>query len=125
MRKHHIHVVNDLWPGTPLIVHCKSKDDDLGEHSLDYQEAFSWHFRENFLGTTLFWCFMKWKDGNGNWAYENHDVFKTCESMRIGCRSDLTWSAQSEGLYLLHKNGKDLWYKWQYGTQKSRYLRNN
>ncbi|KAF6176256.1 hypothetical protein GIB67_023547, partial [Kingdonia uniflora] len=102
MRKHHIHVVNDLQPGTPLIVHCKSKYDDLGEHTLDYQEDFSWHFRENFLGSTLFWCFMEWKDGNGNWAYEDHDVFSPRWSL-FTSQSDLTWSAQPEGLYLLHK----------------------
>ena len=37
-----------------LTVHCKSKNDDLGEHVLRTGENYSWNFKENFWRSTLF-----------------------------------------------------------------------
>lgn len=35
----------------PLVIHCKSKGDDLGEHTL-----LEFHFRVTLVGFTHFWC---------------------------------------------------------------------
>ena len=45
--------------GLAMLVHCKSKDDDLGEHQIGPGGNFNWSFRENFWQTTLYWCNFK------------------------------------------------------------------
>ncbi|MBA0737321.1 hypothetical protein Gogos_010791, partial [Gossypium gossypioides] len=46
----HVHVVNGLSNGQILLVHCKSKDDDLGIHNLTAKTEFTWKFKPNFFG---------------------------------------------------------------------------
>ncbi|KAF5198523.1 hypothetical protein FRX31_011890 [Thalictrum thalictroides] len=55
-------VWNALGPNNTLTVHCKSKDDDLGEQNIDFNRAFEWSFQNNIFGRTLFWCRMWWYD---------------------------------------------------------------
>lgn len=38
----------------PINVHCYSKDDDLGFHTLKLWEKYSWNFMMHILGTTSF-----------------------------------------------------------------------
>ncbi|CAN6912528.1 unnamed protein product, partial [Brassica oleracea] len=49
-----ITVVNGLITSETLFVHCKSKDDDLGEQNLHLGDRFSWNFGENMLHSTKF-----------------------------------------------------------------------
>ncbi|RDX65426.1 S-protein-like 2, partial [Mucuna pruriens] len=53
-----VRVQNDLKDGIILYLHCKSKDDDLGQHDLGTGQYQEWSFRDNFADTTLFWCSM-------------------------------------------------------------------
>ncbi|KAJ4969052.1 hypothetical protein NE237_015753 [Protea cynaroides] len=77
--KYHVHVINDLGPNQILNLHCKSKDDDLGFHTLGYGQEFSWKFNMNIIYTTLFWCNMDWgiKHGSFQIFYEG-DQFESC-----------------------------------------------
>lgn len=70
--KTYMRVYNVLGPGSILNVHCKSKDDNLGLHILHFQEFFSWHFRPNFFGTTLFFCRLHWQGKKAG----TFDIFK-------------------------------------------------
>ncbi|PON66593.1 Self-incompatibility protein [Parasponia andersonii] len=63
--KRTVRVQNDLGSEILLHVHRKSADDDLGDHDLKNLENFEWSFRNNWLGTTLFWCRMKWNNVEG------------------------------------------------------------
>ncbi|CAI0427451.1 unnamed protein product [Linum tenue] len=45
-----------------LMVHCRSKDDDLGAHGLAVGESFEWSFDPSWLGETLFWCSLAVED---------------------------------------------------------------
>ncbi|CAI0394837.1 unnamed protein product [Linum tenue] len=45
-----------------LIVHCRSKDDDLGAHAVAVGESIHWSFRDNFFGGTHFWCKLAVED---------------------------------------------------------------
>ncbi|KDO65854.1 hypothetical protein CISIN_1g046903mg, partial [Citrus sinensis] len=93
----HVHVVNNLSNNQTLFLHCKSKDDDLGEHKLTTGTESNWKFKENFFQTTLsvFW---------------NEDFFQ------FRCRyKDCIWTAKDEGIYLKNiPEGRDeLWQKWK------------
>ncbi|GMI70160.1 hypothetical protein like AT3G16970 [Hibiscus trionum] len=59
-------IYNDLAQETDLIVHCKSKDDDLGVQHITYGNYFEFDFRPNFFGNTLFYCSMQW-NGTTQW----------------------------------------------------------
>jgi hypothetical protein len=39
---------------TTITVHCKSKNDDLGFHTLPYTGSYLFTFTPNIFGTTLF-----------------------------------------------------------------------
>ncbi|CAN1767173.1 S-protein homolog 29 [Linum perenne] len=54
----HVYVTNELGANETLIVHCQSKDDDLGIHHLSDGATFTWKFRLAFLRTTEFWCYV-------------------------------------------------------------------
>lgn len=58
--KIHVNIYNKLGNGLDLTVHCKSKNDDLGEHVLSQDESFPINFRRNFFGNSLFYCSFKW-----------------------------------------------------------------
>ncbi|KAI5386796.1 S-protein homolog 29 [Lathyrus oleraceus] len=65
--KVHVYIRNDIPPHpTPLnlTVHCKSKDDDLGFHTLVYGEIYTFSFRPSLFpqfSATLFFCSFAWK----------------------------------------------------------------
>ncbi|OVA13269.1 Plant self-incompatibility S1 [Macleaya cordata] len=61
----HVHVNNILYPGTNMTLHCKSKDDDLGEQIRTFGQDFEWSFGVNFWDTTLFWCNIWWSPSPG------------------------------------------------------------
>ncbi|KAI4338157.1 hypothetical protein L6164_016501 [Bauhinia variegata] len=80
--KHRIFVViaNDLSGGLDLTLHCKSRDDDLGEHLLHTNQTFEFNFRPYFWGTTLFYCSFQWKGGALIWfdIYKEMRELKSC-----------------------------------------------
>ncbi|KAL4290947.1 hypothetical protein GQ457_14G019240 [Hibiscus cannabinus] len=64
-------IYNDLAPNTDLIVHCKSKDDDLGIRHISYGNDFEFHFRASFLRRTLFHCTFQW-----NGITQRFDIYR-------------------------------------------------
>ncbi|KAI3469898.1 hypothetical protein Pfo_026561 [Paulownia fortunei] len=58
--KYQVHIINGFKNHSkPLVVHCRSKQDDLGQHSLQVGQEFMWHFKVRFDGSTLFSCDVK------------------------------------------------------------------
>jgi hypothetical protein len=47
---------------TTITVHCKSKDNDLGFHTVPYSGSYGFLFTENVIGTTLFFCSFTWPE---------------------------------------------------------------
>ncbi|KAK4756548.1 hypothetical protein SAY87_006675 [Trapa incisa] len=68
----HVEVVNMLLPGHSFGIHCKSKDDDLGNHIVGPNQRYGFEFRDNFLGTTLFFCGVKTEYGEGVYEIFTH-----------------------------------------------------
>ncbi|KAG4135374.1 hypothetical protein ERO13_D08G211375v2, partial [Gossypium hirsutum] len=92
----HVHTVNDLSDGKILLVHCKSKDDNLGIHNLTVGSEFSWKFKQQILGATLFWCYMAYDN-----FYASFDVFWVTEVFLHKCNyHDCIWIARDDEIYL-------------------------
>ena len=74
-----VSLTNNLEGKEDLNVHCKSKDDDLGQHLLHINQTFDWSFGPKFWGGTLFFCSFQW--GKSPLLYLDAYVEKkdTCE----------------------------------------------
>ncbi|PRQ36892.1 putative plant self-incompatibility S1 [Rosa chinensis] len=95
---HNVHVVNGFSRNDePLIVHCKSKNDDLGDHTLWINQEFRWYFGLNFWFTTLFYCNFKWD------SQEKHiDVFNTPDESPLECmeNEECFWKVTEDGFFV-------------------------
>jgi hypothetical protein len=47
---------------TSITVHCKSKNDDLGFHTLNFGDRYIFSFHPNLFGGTLFFCSFTWPE---------------------------------------------------------------
>ncbi|KAI3925096.1 hypothetical protein MKW98_009746 [Papaver atlanticum] len=105
-------IQNDISPNTTLTFHCKSGDEDLGEHSLASKDSWKFRFFINFFDTTLYWCNFWWVDENGKQRQEGFQIFKTKrDHPRCGyyCRYDV----RSDSIYGFSGGEEaDLVYKW-------------
>ncbi|CAI0394808.1 unnamed protein product [Linum tenue] len=74
-----------------LIVHCRSKDNDLGAHAVDVGATIHWSFGPNLFGGTLFWCKLAVQDKRISFvAYEQ------------GVENRGIWFVHDDGVYGTH-----------------------
>ncbi|EXB44217.1 hypothetical protein L484_002909 [Morus notabilis] len=99
-----VRVENDLGGGIRLNVHCRSEDDDLGVRDLGNGQNIQWSFRNNWLGTTLFWCSMKWNNVGGSF-----DVYSFKRDFDL-CGFKCWWSIRRDGAYF-YSEFKNVWEK--------------
>lgn len=85
----HIKITNNLGNGLDLTHHCKSREDDLGEHLLHQEKTYSFSFRPNIFGKTLFYCSVSW-----NGQVRRFNIF---ESKRDECHR-CNWSIYQSNL---------------------------
>ncbi|KAJ0091863.1 hypothetical protein Patl1_26797 [Pistacia atlantica] len=99
--KYKVHIINGFTSNeNPLITHCKSKDNDLGEHVLWMNNEFMFKFRKNIFGTTCFWCDMR----HGS-AQKTIDVFRVGhESNKCHGTGNCFWSVREDGFYFSDNN---------------------
>ncbi|KEH41903.1 putative plant self-incompatibility S1 [Medicago truncatula] len=87
----HVTIGNNLADNLDLTVHCKSADDDIGIHLLHQRDIFGWHFGNNFIGETRFYCSFQWND-ELKWFdiyVERRDLHK--------CNSHCNWYVTQSG----------------------------
>ncbi|KAK8594183.1 hypothetical protein V6N13_125992 [Hibiscus sabdariffa] len=102
--KANIRIYNDLGSGINLTVHCKSKDDDLGEQHLGYRNYFEFRFRPSIFQNTLFYCSFQW---NGRTQWFNIYVELRDEPYCSKCM----WNIRPDGPCLANYNNLCLpWY---------------
>ncbi|KAF8113826.1 hypothetical protein N665_0045s0066 [Sinapis alba] len=93
-----------------LDVHCKSKDNDLGDHFVNFKDpAYNFSFHDNVVFTTKFNCGLYWSSDNH--VYRQTFVAYTGGLFRCGAL--FVWNARDDALYL-SENGKPekLMYGW-------------
>ncbi|XP_022143780.1 S-protein homolog 1-like [Momordica charantia] len=114
LSKWQIHVRNELSNTQMLFVHCKSKNDDLGEHNLSVGTEFNWRFRVNIWDTTLYWCYLQKPNGQSV-SFDAFWVEKDSIWLYYKClESNCTWKAKDDGIYLRNNpDGRDVFvHKW-------------
>ncbi|PIA27380.1 hypothetical protein AQUCO_07800013v1 [Aquilegia coerulea] len=103
-----VYIENSLGPNNTLTVHCKSKDNDLGEHNIDFHQSYNWSFKNSF--GTLFWCRIWWYDHH-HLVWLNNDMFdvrlasRDCVDDGIDKYMHCIRRAQWDGIYFSHWNG--------------------
>ncbi|KAK8614897.1 hypothetical protein V6N13_068686 [Hibiscus sabdariffa] len=113
----HVHVVNGLSNNKILLVHCKSADDDLGERHLTVGSESQWHFKQNIIGSTLFWCYVASESDHifakFNVFWEDRDLFYRCNG------DNCIWIAKDDGIYLknIPDNIDEFKHHWQLGSK--------
>ena len=108
-------IINELSSNKQLFAHCKSKDDNLGYHTVEVGQTYQWQFKENALQTTLFWCTL-WTPTNLHVTFE---VFWREKGERLRSRCNFRacmWYARDDGIYLLNipESSFELIHKWEY-----------
>lgn len=99
--KYKVHIINGYANNdNPLIIHCKSRDDDLGEHTLWMNNEFLFKFRKDFFVTTAFWC-----------GFIHGSSRKVIYVFRIDYESNFCratgncfWSVREDGFYFSNDN---------------------
>ncbi|XP_009766249.1 S-protein homolog 2-like [Nicotiana sylvestris] len=93
-----VHIIDALPPNSKLILHCQSKDDDLGYKVLHPNEEFSFSFNEKLFGVTLYFCHFWW-----NGKDIPFDVFNSKIAGQCGVIDPDTlecyWKVQEDGFY--------------------------
>ncbi|KAK9755548.1 hypothetical protein RND81_01G033600 [Saponaria officinalis] len=106
-KKDTVHVINDIDDESKsLVIQCKSKDDDLGEHYLRKGEEFKWRFRLQIFWHTLFFCRVRWEN-NKNRMFDSFKFTKEpklCNYLDGG--GEYFWKVKLDGIYF-SCNGTD------------------
>ncbi|KAJ0054161.1 hypothetical protein Pint_02438 [Pistacia integerrima] len=83
-----VSINNYLQNKLDLTVHCKSANDDLGEHIVPYLKNYTFTFKKRFFQGTLFFCSFQW-NGPLHW-------FDIYDQSRDDC-DDCLWEITETG----------------------------
>ena len=102
MQKMHVRITNNL-NNKSFDYHCKSRDDDLGNRTLQPKGQWEFTFGLDQLHPTFFYCYF---------AYEHFaatfDVFSKFLKQECG-GNNFFWTVQEDGFYIYHsKFGQNL-----------------
>jgi hypothetical protein len=111
-RKVTVTIINGAAPDpspTDITVHCKSKDDDLGFHTLTFGEVYTFSFRPivfPIFKFTLFFCGFTWP-GNPHRHYL--DIYDQALDKCKFCN----WKINKTGGTKIDKDGHEYFYEWK------------
>lgn len=103
--KYTIHISNELPPNSQLKLHCASKNDDLGNHTLIVGQEYTWSFCENFIPNTLFYCDATWGSKKCHF-----DAFSSAWNGRCS-HGKCYWEAREDGFYMSSSKDTPSFYK--------------
>nr|DAD24551.1 TPA_asm: hypothetical protein HUJ06_026015 [Nelumbo nucifera] len=102
-KKIQVVLYNMLEPGKNLHVHCKSKDDDLGDHVIGYYQNYTWSFHDNLFSSTLFWCRMDWTRTGGSTVSGSFEIYHAKRDL-YRCSSFCAWGIREDGLFVFNRD---------------------
>ncbi|KAJ4840500.1 hypothetical protein Tsubulata_000432 [Turnera subulata] len=105
LSKSRVYVRNNLEDKSDVNIHCKSRDDDLGEHVIKPGERYEWKFRVSIFGNTLFGCEVKTKYGSGIFVLYNASEDEKGDDGYVG------WEVRTGGVYGLNRIQHYAWQK--------------
>uniref|UniRef100_A0A7N0TBD2 S-protein homolog n=1 Tax=Kalanchoe fedtschenkoi TaxID=63787 RepID=A0A7N0TBD2_KALFE len=89
-----VYIKHSMGQGVMVDVHCKSKQNDLGNHRLADGQWYRFKFRPNIWFTTFFWCDVSWNGRRQVFdAYNGKDSYWNC--VALGC--DCPWKLTPDG----------------------------
>ncbi|PKI36638.1 hypothetical protein CRG98_042964 [Punica granatum] len=88
-----VEIFNKLPLGATFTIHCKSKDDDLGTHEVGTGQSYSFHFKVNFWGTTLFFCRASHEGNNVDF-----EIYRASRDDTDRCPDYCMWVANGDGI---------------------------
>ncbi|CAI9259297.1 unnamed protein product [Lactuca saligna] len=91
----HMFIVNGINENVAL--HLRSKDDDLGNHTLPYNGSYDWSFCDT--GRTLFWSEIWWGSKYQNLNVFDANTWKMCDKGKFGTQH-CYWLIRPEGFYM-------------------------
>ncbi|KAJ4826901.1 hypothetical protein Tsubulata_006124 [Turnera subulata] len=99
-----VYIINLMSHNKELLVHCKSKDDDLGVHTIINGGGYHFTFAPSQWppwGSTLFWCYLAPDD-------KSHAAFDAFWDQKdLWDMTDLwsvVWIIQDDGVYIRNPN---------------------
>jgi len=98
-------ITNTLNGKEALNLHCKSKNNDLGLHVVNFNETFDWKFKPSAFADTLFFCSFQW----GNTSLVHYDAY--VEDRDQGICKECHWYVKEDGPCRLESNHLSC-YKW-------------
>jgi hypothetical protein len=110
--KTHVTIRNDIDPHptpTDLIAHCKSKDDDLGFHTLTFGGTYTFSFRPivfPIFKFTLFFCGF-------TWPRNPHRHYLDIYDQALDKCKFCNWKINKTGGSKIDKDGHEYFYEWK------------
>ncbi|KAG5069432.1 hypothetical protein AAZX31_01G129600 [Glycine max] len=92
-----VRVYNGMNDGILVYLHCRSKDNDLGQHVLAFAEFQKWSFNDNLFGTTLFWCTM-----NASNVHASFEVYRA-KTEEYKCDTQCDRNLKKDGGYFFNQ----------------------
>lgn len=115
-KKYYIHIMNQLPPDSkPLTVHCVSRNDDLGTHTLGIAKEIQWHFCDD-LFNSVFYCYFLWdKLKTTIYVFDQDSKLKKLCNNKLPGQGKHTcfYSIAQDGIYLATLDGfvkREIWY---------------
>ncbi|OWM73905.1 S-protein homolog 5-like [Punica granatum] len=106
-----VDIINNLPLPTLLTIHCKSKDDDLGIHVVQPLQRYSFQFRVNLFGSTLFFCGASWQGG-----HVEFDIFNAKRD-NDRCDTYCMWEAREDAMVGFRQDNdinEDISFPWKH-----------
>ncbi|CAN8267794.1 unnamed protein product [Cochlearia groenlandica] len=102
---------NDLGDGLSLRYHCKSGNDNLGNRSLGQGESWSFRFKPDIFGRTLFFCSFSW--GNESHYFNIYKQKRDKQYNEFGC-TNCEWMIRKTGPCKRNRNSNlfDVCFPW-------------